>query len=107
VNTVKKSLKLALPIFLGLSVAIVAVALPVLSNAVPVAHLSPVARIVSPWQIQATYAQTGPETITEMSEEVANFAVTVMPYWTTYVVAALIFALAAWLIGRFIRAMKG
>jgi len=103
---VKKFLKLALPLVLGLSVAVVAISIPVLSNAVPVARLSPVAHIVSPWQIQATYAQTGPETITEMSTEVANFAVTVMPYWTTYVVAALIFALAAWLIGRFIRAMK-
>jgi len=103
---VKKFLKLALPLVLGLSVAVVAISIPVLSNAVPVAHLSPVARILSPWSIQATYAQTGPTTITEMSDEVSTFAGTVMPYWTTYVVAALIFSLSAWLIGRFIRAMK-
>ena len=56
--------------------------------------------------IQATYAQTAPESISEMSSEVTGFANTLMPAWLVYVVFALIAALGIWLIGRAIRAMK-
>lgn len=101
----KKALRLLAPLVLGCALLMGAIALPALTNA-PVVSATAGQVIFAPWQVQFTYAQTGPTTISEMSTEVSTFATTVMPYWTTYVVGALIFALAAWLIGRFIRAMK-
>jgi hypothetical protein len=65
-----------------------------------------VANSVPNWLIQATYAQTGPATIGEMTTEVTGFATTLMPNWLVYVVFALIAGVGIWLIGRAIRAMK-
>jgi len=58
------------------------------------------------WAIQATFAQTAPQTIAEMSSEVSGFATDIMPAWLVYVVFALIASLGIWLISRAIRGMK-
>ena len=101
-------LKLLKPVAFAAIGLVTAFALPIFLSAI--APLAPVAAkvaaVVNPLLIAVTFAQTAPETIAEMSTEVASFATSVMPAWTMYVVFVLIAAIVVWLISRFIRSMK-
>lgn len=100
----KKLAKLCFALVGGVVTFILALVLPVLLKTASV--VLPAAGRVSDWMIQATFAQTAPQSIAEMSTEVTGFANTIMPAWLVYVVFALIAALGIWIISRSVSSMK-
>ena len=96
--------RLIVAVFSGFFTLALVLAVPVFNQVV--SPVLPTLAKFDPYLVAVTYAQTAPQTISEMSTEVTGFATTLMPAWLVYVVFALIAAFGIWIISRAIAGMK-
>lgn len=99
----KKFSKLFIVFGLAMAVLTMALMLPVVMQQAGADLGVQAMQDVPAWMIAATHAQT---TTADVAAEVTTTLNTFVPGWTVYVLAGIVIAFAAWLLGRLIRAGK-
>lgn len=101
-----KLFKFAMPLALGLALFGVVMAMPVVNQSMMSldGSIGETAAQIQPWLIDATKAQTA--TVASIASDVDTTLTAWVPDYKTYIVFAIIAALALWLLSRAIRSGK-